>query len=157
MSVRFLFSLFSLMFGSVCSIFSISLGICRCSYSHSSGYRRLSERLTTFFVDSRTFAALMFPSLLVTNSTILPNFHEPLGKSFLRCTMFQFQVLHSLRSLEILASVSTILEGSVGNYFIRSSKMIPAVFILFYICFTGSTLMVVDLVRNPNHSLVHLQ
>ena len=40
-----------------------------------------------FFVDSRTFAALMFLSLLVIKSTILFNSHEPLGKSSLSCTM----------------------------------------------------------------------
>ena len=56
--------------------------ICRLSK-----YSRLSGWLTTFFVDSRNFAALMFPSLLVITSTILPDFHEPLGKSSLSCTM----------------------------------------------------------------------
>ena len=82
MTVSFLFSLFFWMF-----FIGVSVGICRCSCLHSSGYSRLSGQLTTFFVDSRTFAALMLPLLLVNNSTILPNFHEPLCKSSLGCTM----------------------------------------------------------------------
>ena len=125
--------------------------ICRLSK-----YSRLSGWLTTFFVDSRNFAALMFPSLLVITSTILPDFHEPLGKSSLSWQCPQSAMFHSLRFLVTLTSVSTFLEGLIGNHFVRSSKMIPVVFVLFSIFLTRSILTKVDMVRNQDHP-IHLR
>ena len=124
------------MFGSVCSIFGISLNICRCSCSHSSGYSGLSERLTTFFVDSRTVATLIFPSLLIINSTILPYFHESLGKSSLSCAISSICGVSFASILVDFSFSANFSRGSIGNHFARSSKVTPVVFVLFSIYLT---------------------
>lgn len=52
-----------------------------CSDLHSSESKRLSGWLTTFLVDKITLVAQEFPSLLLINSIIFSNFHNPRGKS----------------------------------------------------------------------------
>ena len=53
----------------------------------SKGYRKLIGHFTAFLVSNNKVAAQISPSLLSINSIILPNFHAPLVRFFLRCTI----------------------------------------------------------------------